>query len=271
MPEMIRLRELAALLKPPVAPVQEAKTKASDFEGIQNVVQDALDDLHDKLAEGGALEALVDSVGLTNLDKQKDKDGFTILERLDHITAQYKKEVQKLMMEIEGMMISMPVHEMASAREFNSGAWKSDSAKNRVAQFRGGEETFDLSNGDKYEAVGPVSGSALKAGDIVLASYSSTNQGAQLYQVIGFTGDDAKYGEGGVKFKSAKEMLDHYKVTSLKALHDLQDKNEYGKHSYLVVKDLDDGDEGPWFYIYKGRWARGSGAEQLTFTKAKKI
>jgi hypothetical protein len=162
-------------------------------------------------------------------------------------------------------------NEMAASHKFSSGFMKSMDAKILVNKFRAGEETFDLKNGDSYKAVKKIQGNMLEAGMLVMGSYSSTNQGADLYQILGFTGDEKKYGEGGVKFKTAKEMLTHYKVSSLKALETLQDKNEYGYHSYMVVKDLEDGDEGPWFYVYSGRWARGSGAEQLTFTLVEKV
>lgn len=161
--------------------------------------------------------------------------------------------------------------EMAAAHKFSSGFMKSPNAKELVKKFRAGEETFDLKDGTSYKAVKKISGNALEAGQLIMGSYSSTNQGADLYQVLGFTGDDKKYGEGGVKFKSVKDLFAHYKVSTLKALETLQDKNEYGYHSYLVVRDLADGEEGAWFYPYSGRWARGSGAEQLTFTLIEKV
>jgi len=33
----------------------------------------------------------------------------------------------------------------------------------------------------------------------------------------------------------------------------------------MVARDLEDGKEGPWYYLFNGRWSRGSGAEALTF------
>lgn len=164
------------------------------------------------------------------------------------------------------------LNEMAASHKFSSGFMKTSAAKEMVSLFRAGKETFDLKNGDSYKAVKKrLQGNMLEAGMLVMGSYNSTNQGADLYQILGFTGDEEKYGSGGVKFKSAKELLTHYKVSSLKALETLQDKNEYGYHSYIVVRDLEDGDEGPWFYPYNGNWVRGSGAEKLTFTLIEKV
>ena len=271
---MIRLRELAALFQPPKQPVIEAKNKTSDFEGIQHVVQDALADLHDKLGTGGAVEALLDATDLSDLDKIKDKDGHTILGKLNALTVAYAKDVEKLLTEVELMLhstIKEDLNEMASSRSFNSGFMQAKAAKELVKSFRAGGETFDMLNGDSYTAKKAIQGNKLEKDQIVFASYSSTNQGAQIYKIIGFTSDDEKYGDGGVKFNSAKELLAHYKVSSLKELEELQDKNEYGKQSYLVVKDLGDGDEGPFFYLHKGRWSRGSGAEPLSFTLVEKV
>lgn len=108
MSDLYRLRELAALFKPKAEPesVQEGAKANSDFAGIKRIVDDALADLHDKLSEGGSLETLLDKAGLTDLDKNKDSDGATMLERLAMRTAQFKKEVDKLMTEVELMLTS---------------------------------------------------------------------------------------------------------------------------------------------------------------------
>jgi len=89
---------------------------------------------------------------------------------------------------------------------------------------------------------------------------------------------EEKYGDGENKFDSAKQLYQEYKVTSLKALKEKQDeiakrkfgKDSYGHHSYLTVKDLNDGSSGSWFYPYNGKWCRGSGAEPLSFRLMKK-
>lgn len=113
---------------------------------------------------------------------------------------------------------------------------------------------------------GSIKADALKTGDKIVVSYKNSGRvNSFKAEVLGFTGDDKKYGDGGVKFKSQKEMLAHYSVKSLKALEELQNKNEYGMHSYMVVKDLDSGDSGPWLYPYKGAWVVGSGANRVSF------
>jgi len=153
--------------------------------------------------------------------------------------------------------------------ELNSGFLRSPEAINNVQMVRGGAP-IEVKKDDEqktYVAIGNVQGRSLAKGMVVLASYNEGNQGADLVEVLGFTSDKEHYGEGGVAFESAKEMLKHYGVKSLQELEDLQDKNEYGYHSYLVVRDLNDDEEGAWYYLYEGRWARGSGAEKLSFVR----
>jgi hypothetical protein len=114
MTELVRLRELAALFQPPKAPhqVQEAgRNLISDFDGLQRIVNECIADLEDKLGESGTLEMLLDKANLSDNDNIKDKDGATILERLHVRTQQYKKEVEKLMTEVEIMLASAHVNE----------------------------------------------------------------------------------------------------------------------------------------------------------------
>jgi len=266
MSDLNRLRELAALLQPKREPVAEAKSPTSDFDGIKAVVDDALADLHDKLGEGGALETLLDKSGLSGLDKNTDHDGKTILERLSVRTAQYKKEVDNLLTEVELMLASdTSVHEslqeMADASKFHGNPFKRTDARMLIKQFKGGEETFDI-GGDKYTAKKAVNGGALEAGMQVFAAHDSTNTGAELYQVMGFSGGEGT-DDDTVKFKSAKEAMKACGVTNLAGLGD--------KGVRLIVKDMADGDEGGFFYVYKGRWAYGSGAEPLSFTLVQKV
>lgn len=156
-----------------------------------------------------------------------------------------------------------------SIDDLSSGAAKSRNALDIVADAIAGEP-IETKNGT-YKVTGRVNGLGLSKGMVVLATYNSHNQGSRLYEILGVTGHEEKYGEGGVKFNSVKECLQHYNVNSLKELEDLQDKNEYPNHSYLVVRDLNDNDSGPWFYLYKGRWSRGSGAEALSFYTVEKV
>jgi len=88
-------------------------------------------------------------------------------------------------------------------------------------------------------------------------------------EVLGFTGNDKKYGEGGIEYNSAKEMLTANNVKTLKELEELDEKNEYGYHHYMKARDLVSKTDGAWFYIYKGRWSIGSSADKVTFLEAK--
>lgn len=284
MSELNRLRELAVLFRPKVTPVSEAKTVESDFNGIMNVVKDAAADLYDNLGEGGKLETLFDKHGLSDEAK---KDGFTILERLralylpkaaDGEDKRVKRELDDLMLEIEIMLASIPVKEgqldeMAAGRKFNSGFMKSRQARELVNAFKAGHETYELSNGDSYKAVRQVAARQLAKGMLVMGSYNSYNQGAQLYQVLGFTDNDKKYGEGGVAFDSLVELMKAKGVKNMKELEAEADKHPggYGHGFYMVVRDLEDGEEGPWFYMDEGRWVRGSGAERVSFTLIEKV
>jgi hypothetical protein len=161
-------------------------------------------------------------------------------------------------------MLIKELLEMAASRKFSSGAMRSSEAKMLVKQFKAGEETYDMKDGRKFQAKKSIKGDMLEKGMIVLASYDANNQGAQIYEVLGFTapGDDSK-----PVYDTAKQAMKACKVSSLRALSDV-DANE---RSSLFVKDLEDGDSGPWFYPDRGAWVRGSGAEKLSFTLVEEI
>ncbi len=116
-----------------------------------------------------------------------------------------------------------------------------------------------------------VRGNTLKRGMKLSASYSKVNEGTDYIEVLGFTGNDQKYGEGGVKYNSVQEIFRVTRgVSTLKQLEQHDDKNEYGYAHYMVARDIDPtadkkGEEGAWYRIFKGRWSRGSGAEPLSF------
>lgn len=117
---------------------------------------------------------------------------------------------------------------------------------------------------------------SLKAGMKVVACYDCFNFGIDAVEILGVTGNDHEYGQGGVEFQSVKDMLNHYGVTRLLTVEDEVDaksvkKNGWGFHTYLYARDLEPTndpnafDEGPWYYLYRGHWSRGSGAEALSF------
>lgn len=151
----------------------------------------------------------------------------------------------------------------------SSGMMKRKQAIRLVRDVEVGLKAVELDNGDAYVAVKKLRGNQLEAGMIVLASYNKFNQGSDLCEILGFTGDEKKYGEGGPRYSSVKELFQVYNVDSLKDLEILQDGNEYGYHTYMCIKDLNARgkkyEQGCWFYLFEGRWSRGSGAEPLSF------
>lgn len=105
--ELKHLQQLLSTQEKEAQHVAEAKSYSSDFDGIRSIVEDALDDLCDKLCKGGALEELMKSSGAANLDTVKDKDGFTIQGKLDKLTTDYKKQIEKLLMEAETLVMQV--------------------------------------------------------------------------------------------------------------------------------------------------------------------
>ncbi len=135
---------------------------------------------------------------------------------------------------------------------------------------------------DSYIVGETIRNKDLAKGMRVQAWYRQHNEGVEYYEILGVTDDDVKYGEGGVKFDSVRAALEAKGFTTLagyekayKARMRDQDgkfiESEYGKELYLVVKDLESGEEGAWFYLYHGKWARGSGAETLHWNEIEKV
>lgn len=123
-----------------------------------------------------------------------------------------------------------------------------------------------------------VRGNMLKRGMKLSASYSLYNEGIDYIEVLGFTNNKEKYGEGGVKYNSVKDIFRaHRGVASLKQLYELDQQSEYGYSHYMCVRDIspdersrgmgdEDDRQGCWYYLNeKGRWCRGSGMEPLSF------
>jgi hypothetical protein len=116
-----------------------------------------------------------------------------------------------------------------------------------------------------------VRGNTLKRGMLLAADYNRFNSGIDYIEILGVTGDDQKYGEGGVKYNSVRECFQANGVRSLKQLEEKDGENEYGYSHYLVVRDLLRDESGAWYYLFEGRWSRGSGAEPLSFTEIKYV
>jgi hypothetical protein len=161
-------------------------------------------------------------------------------------------------------IVDFVLKEAVNINELSSGDLRSKDAIEKSWNVMRGDEPLIVGS-KTYKAKGPLKGTQLKKGMIVLATYNEVNQGTNLFEILGVTGDDKEYGKAGVKYDSVKEALIDIGAKTLKELNEIQDKKKYGYSSYLFVKDLESGKSGPWFYLYKGRWSRGSGAEKLSF------
>lgn len=258
MSELSRLRELAALFRPVPLHVQEARKQKDDIVGLRRVVDESIEDLEMKLGQDGAMSDLLDAAEIDKMAAPQMKESIALV-------AKFKKDVGSLLDEVEMMLQSTneSINEMANIRNFSSGWLKSAQAKTLVAQFRNGKETADLKDGSKYKAVKTLAASDLAKGMVVMGSYNAYNQGAEIYEIKGVTGDDRDNDD--VKFDSVKDAMRAAGVKSIKALGNASEGYR------IVVKDLEDGDEGAFFYISGTRYVRGSGAETVSFTLVEKV
>lgn len=133
-----------------------------------------------------------------------------------------------------------------------------------------------------YKMGKSVSGKALEAGMKVLAYYKSTNEGCDVVEILGVTNNNTQHGEGGPVFSSVKSMLLHHNCKTLAEVDQIDSVSDerhggWGFHTYLYTRDIsyevndkssiDKNRQGAWYYIFEGRWARGSGAEKLSFVE----
>lgn len=145
----------------------------------------------------------------------------------------------------------------------------------------------DADKKKQYKNGGQVRGNALEKGMQVLATYNQYNQGAEAIEILGITDDNdaIKGSREKVVWTSVRAMLKAKGFTSLKALYDSHLKvaqdfyqaqragkiPKYEKldqgNPVLYTRDMTNDDEGAWYYLFEGRWARGSGAEKLSFYK----
>lgn len=110
-----------------------------------------------------------------------------------------------------------------------------------------------------------IPGNRLQKGMKIVMNYRNNGLNSWITEIVGFTDDKSAYGENPKKvYDSVKDLLTAYKVRTLKELEELQDKNEYGFHTYMITKD-DEMGEGPYTYLFKGRWSVGSGADRVSF------
>lgn len=150
--------------------------------------------------------------------------------------------------------------------------------------LRSGRNRFESATARKYrmmtEAVPAgyklgknLRGKDLQKGMKVVAYYNDTNEGVDVVEILGVTNNNALHGAGGVAFSSVKEMLKFHGVKTLEQVDTLDRESDskhdgWGYHTYLYTRDLTlEQDSGAWYYIFEGRWCRGSGAEALSFVE----
>ncbi len=132
--------------------------------------------------------------------------------------------------------------------------------KDLVKAFKAGQETFEFKDGSKtFKFNKKITATTLEAGQIVLGS---TKNSAEVYEILGFAYDNNN-GSNGIVYKTCKELLSSNKSSTLKGLE--KDTVANGPRAYIVVKDLENKEEGAWFYIYEGNWCLGSSADKLSF------
>lgn len=110
-----------------------------------------------------------------------------------------------------------------------------------------------------------VRGSNLSKGMLLSASYNRFNEGTNYVEILGVICKPVDDYADPTKpdFDSVREAFKAAKVSSLP---DLEKKARDDNKMYrLLIRDLCDNDTGDYYYLYDGKWCRGSGAEPLQF------
>jgi len=121
--------------------------------------------------------------------------------------------------------------------------------------------------GKEYVLDNPLKVSQLRAGHIYGATEGRGGH-TSLLKFHGFTDNDEKYGGGGVKYKTLRDLMLAKGVRNLRALEALADDLEYG-HGFYLCGDWGPGQKGCYYYIYNGRWVMGSSADPVSFWSTK--
>ena len=98
--KVLHFKDFVSTAKPVIA---EAKVRNStkEFTAICDFVTDSLNDLSDALGKNGTLAALMKESGASKLDTEKDRDGKNIAQQIIQKTTDYKKSIEKLLVEAE--------------------------------------------------------------------------------------------------------------------------------------------------------------------------
>jgi hypothetical protein len=170
--------------------------------------------------------------------------------------------------------LSTIIKEAVHINEMSSGWLKKKDMIENVHDFVNGSITVEIGN-KSYKAKRVIKSLDLRKGMLFAAYYNADNQGFDIYEFLGVSGNEQTHGDGGVKYNSVKECLLANNVRSLSELEALDDKYSkekgYGHSHDMWVKDINDNESGPWFYLSEGKWCRGSGAEPLKFVEVELV
>lgn len=143
----------------------------------------------------------------------------------------------------------------ATTQDMSSrGSGDRQQAKEVLASVLRGEESVEI-RGKELHVTGAVKSTQLQVGMNVLVSYSGHNQGVEAVHIDSFI---LNVNGGQVHANSLKELANYSGVKTLAELEKLGEVR-------LQVMDLESRDSGDWYYLFKGRFRRGSGAEALSF------
>lgn len=156
-----------------------------------------------------------------------------------------------------GLLSELMEMAKSSRREGTFLAIPKKTVKGILKAYNEGVDDFEDNDGRAFTFDEKIQHTKLKKGMVVISSYKKYD--VALYEILGFT-DQA--GNDKVVYDSVEDMLHKYGVSSLKALEEKQNNKI---KFYIVVKDLDDIDEGIFFYLYDGKWVIGSSADPATF------
>lgn len=161
MSNLNRLRELAALLQPKPVTESRIRTRADldkKFKSMEEGINDAIKDLMFEVGTGGALETMMNDVGVSS-----HKDAPGILKTVTDAVEKFKNDINTAMMEAEGLLFSAlsedrhpePVTEGKNHMDENTyqsvAAWKRALKKKHgdAVWYQKDEDTIDAFTGTK--------------------------------------------------------------------------------------------------------------------------
>ena len=153
-------------------------------------------------------------------------------------------------------------------------------ASGRVKKGWGALGSNKLESGDLihvgkkvWEVVKQINYRKMKFGKVYAYSYKKYNSGWNIFEFRGYSDLTLAYGRGGPIFKTIQGVARRYKVKSLREIEKLDDKLllDYGHTIYMCTNVLVTVQTGCYYYIFEGRWCRGSGAEPLTFYQVRRV